>query len=119
MEQSLKPNGRALRLSVSSWIKVERASKRCNLSLREGPRERTGSADEAVRGGSKEGMSQAPNQKWRKMARYRGNPEPDLTPGLPTVGCVTLTESLTLSELFSDKGSENHFSADDPAEARA
>lgn len=51
--------------------------------------------------GSKEGMSQAPNQKWRKMARYRETQ--NQTPGLPTVGCVTLTESLTLSEPFSDK----------------
>lgn len=70
MEQSLKPNGRALRLSVSWWIKMERASKQGNLqpagrALRE--------QDLLMRlsMGSKEGMSQAPSQKWRKMARYR------------------------------------------------
>lgn len=54
--------------------------------------------------GLEEVMSQAPNQKWRKTARCRETQNPDLSPpGLPTVGCVTLTESLNLSQLFPDK----------------
>lgn len=68
----------------------------------EGP-ERTGSADEAVHG-LQGGHEPSAQPKVEKNGQVQGNPEPDLSPpGLPTVGCVTLTESLNLSELFSDK----------------
>lgn len=63
--------------SLCPRIKVERASKRCNSSLRGGPYvERTGSADEVVRG-FQGGHEPSAQPKVEKMARYRENPEPD------------------------------------------
>lgn len=68
---------------------MERASKQCNLqpagrALRE--------QDLLMRlsVGSKEGMSQAPSQKWRKMARYRETLylEPSNLSVSPSVCCL-------------------------------
>ena len=82
---------------------MERASKQCNLQPAGRAHERTGSADEAVCG-LQGGHEPSAQPKVEKNGQVQGNPEPDLSPpGLPTVGCVTLTESLTLSEPFSDK----------------
>lgn len=107
MEQSLKSNGRAVRLSVSQRIKVGSTSEQCDHqpdAVAVGRTcEGTGSADEAARG-LWGGPEPKPNQKPRKTGRGQRNPEPDPSPPcLPIVSCVTLNESLNPSGLFPDK----------------